>query len=76
LNAKRVIDSNYLSLPNIKCPTLVIWGEKDIALSKDLPELTRPYVDDIRIEYLAKGTHFIQNDMPEEVNRSIEKFVK
>jgi pimeloyl-ACP methyl ester carboxylesterase len=75
LSAKRIVDPNFLSIPKIKCPTLIIWGENDIALSKDLPELTREFVDDIRIEYLARGTHFIQNDMPDEVNKSIQKFV-
>ena len=76
LGASEVLNAKVMGLPNIKCPTLVIWGEHDIALEKDLPELTREYVDNMKIEYLPKDNHCIQNDMPVEVNKAMEAFLQ
>jgi len=76
LTATDVLNPKMANLPNIKCPTLFIWGVNDIALEKDLPELTRQYVDNMKIEYLQKGNHFIQNDMPVEVNKAMEGFLQ
>lgn len=53
----------------------MIWGENDLALSKDLPELTREFVDDLEIKYIPNANHFVQQDKPEDVNRAIEDFV-
>lgn len=61
--------------PNITVPTLLIWGQKDVALSPTLPEATRPFVTDLTIKYIPDGTHFIQQDKPEEVNSLIREFV-
>ena len=63
------------SIPKIKAPTLIIWGEEDIALSKDLPELARPFVDKLTIKYVSNGNHFVQQHRPAEVNRLIADFV-
>ncbi len=76
ISASEILSGKVLSIPIIKCPTLVIWGERDIALEKDLPELTREYVDNMKVEYLPRGNHFIQNDLPNEVNKSMEHFLK
>jgi pimeloyl-ACP methyl ester carboxylesterase len=60
----------------IRVPTLFIWGDGDIHLSKDLPELTRPYVENMTIKYISKGNHFVQQHKPAEVNAVIAEYLK
>lgn len=55
--------------------TLVIWGTGDVALAKDLPELSKKYFTDLTIHYIEGGSHWIQNDEPEKVNQFIREFL-
>ncbi|CAL8116048.1 unnamed protein product [Orchesella dallaii] len=64
-----------VTLPTITVPTLMIWGENDVALDKELPELTREYVTNMEVKYIANGNHFVQQDKPDEVNQAIEDFI-
>lgn len=60
----------------ITVPTLVIWGERDIALSKWNNEPLPKYVDHLRVEYLPRATHWVQMDHPEPVNRLMLAFLQ
>jgi len=53
----------------------MIWGEQDLALDKELPQLTREFVTNMEIKYIANGNHFVQQDKPDDVNQAIEDFV-
>jgi pimeloyl-ACP methyl ester carboxylesterase len=53
----------------ISAPTLVIWGEQDRYLSNALLERLERWVPRVRIERLADASHWVQNDVPERVNR-------
>jgi pimeloyl-ACP methyl ester carboxylesterase len=64
-----------VKLPKITCPTIIIWGENDLALEKDLPELCRPYVENISIKYIPDANHFVQQDRPDEVNQYMKTFL-
>ena len=61
---------------NIKAPTLVIWGERDIALCKENNDPLPKFVPDLRVEYLPKATHWVQMDHPDEVNRLMLGFLQ
>lgn len=61
--------------PLIQTPTLFIWGENDHALSRDFPELAKPFVPNLTIKYIPKGDHFIQQDKPAEVNAIMREFL-
>ncbi len=62
--------------PKIKCPTLVIWGEKDIALDKSLTVGLEAYIENsFQIEYFPNFGHWIHNEAPDEVNRVILSFL-
>jgi len=69
------VPGQKVGLPKIKVPTLIIWGENDLALDKKLPEMTKPFVDNLKIEFIPGGNHFIQVDKPNEVNKLIESFI-
>ena len=67
---------NERSPKNISVPTLLIWGEQDLALAKHLAFATEAYADDLTIKFIPEGSHWIQQDCPEEVNRILSNFLE
>jgi epoxide hydrolase 4 len=66
------------SLPRvaeITVPTLLLWGEEDIALGKELTFDTGRYVRDLTLRYLPRVSHWVQQEAPEAVNRMIEAWL-
>ncbi|HEY9662381.1 MAG TPA: alpha/beta hydrolase [Allocoleopsis sp.] len=59
----------------IKVPTLLIWGEKDIALGTELTYGTEQYVDDLTIHYIPNCSHWVQQEQPELVNQYMQEFL-
>jgi pimeloyl-ACP methyl ester carboxylesterase len=56
-------------------PTLMIWGEADVALGKELTEGTDRYVRDFRIRYIPQCSHWVQQEQPQLVNQYIREFL-
>ena len=52
----------------VEAETLLIWGEQDVALGKELTEGLGQMVPRLRVEYLPAG-HFVQLEQPEAVSR-------
>lgn len=57
-------------------PTLMIWGEEDTALGKELTYGTEEYVKDFQIRYIANCSHWVQQEKPERVNQYIRDFLQ
>jgi len=53
----------------VDAPTLVIWGERDPFLGRELNANLGRWVRDLRVEYVPTSGHWIQQDEPEIVNR-------
>lgn len=64
-----------LGMPVIQTPTLMVWGEEDVALSKATTYGTEDYVADLTIRYLPRVSHWVQQEQPEAVNSMIEAFL-
>jgi len=76
LSATSLYNKDVQKMPKIAQPTLIIWGEDDLALEADFPELSAEYcTGTTEIHRIKNGNHFIQTDRPEEVNAAIEKFL-
>lgn len=60
----------------IKVPTLVIWGEEDVALVLSLLDGLDDYVPDLKVIRIPGATHWVQNDAPDLVNKYIWEFVE
>ncbi|CAL5412198.1 unnamed protein product [Camellia sinensis] len=70
-------------LPNTKveCPALLIMGEKDYVFK--FPGIedyirsgqVKTFVPDLEIMYLPEGTHFVQEQLPDQVNQLILTFL-
>jgi pimeloyl-ACP methyl ester carboxylesterase len=59
----------------IQSPTLLIWGEGDKALGKELTYNTQQYIDaSYEVKYIPNCSHWTQNDFPDEVNTYLLEF--
>eukprot|EP00026_Physarum_polycephalum_P008434 Phypoly_transcript_08520.p1 GENE.Phypoly_transcript_08520~~Phypoly_transcript_08520.p1 ORF type:complete len:344 (-),score=40.76 Phypoly_transcript_08520:300-1331(-) len=58
----------------VQVPTLILWGENDLALE---PELTNcsEFVEDVRVVYIPKCSHWVPYEVPEVVSREVSKFI-
>jgi len=61
--------------PRIDTPTLMIWGEVDAALGKELTFGTQDYVSNLTLRYLPNVSHWVQQEAPETVNAMIEAWL-
>ena len=61
--------------PLIDVPTLLLWGEEDIALCKETTYGTEQYVRDLTVRYLPRVSHWVQQEAPETVNAMLEAFL-
>ncbi|XP_019162789.1 PREDICTED: bifunctional epoxide hydrolase 2-like isoform X1 [Ipomoea nil] len=67
--------------PRIKVPALFIAGEKDYVLKFPGMEeyissgMLKAFVPNVEIVYIPEGSHFLQEQLPEEVNKLILNFL-
>lgn len=59
----------------LEVPTLMIWGENDTALGKELTYGTKAYVRDLRIKYIPNCSHWVQQEQPQLVNQYMREFL-
>ncbi|MAM95645.1 alpha/beta fold hydrolase [Parvibaculum sp.] len=62
--------------PMVDVPTLMIWGEEDSALGKELTYGTEDLVTDFTIRYLPQVSHWVQQEAPETVNAMIRAWIE
>ncbi len=61
--------------PVAKMPVMVIWGEQDTALGKELNDRLEYYVPDLILHFVSDASHWIQQDRPDLVNRYMQDFL-
>jgi pimeloyl-ACP methyl ester carboxylesterase len=59
----------------VKVPTRVIWGEQDQALLKTQLDGLDEFVDDLKIERIPEGSHWVIHEQPERINQLIRGFL-
>ncbi|MEA5598007.1 alpha/beta hydrolase [Rivularia sp. UHCC 0363] len=59
----------------LEVPTLMIWGEEDTALGKELTYGTEAYVKDFQIKYIPNCSHWVQQEQPQLVNQYMREFL-
>lgn len=72
--ARSGMDSSLRKKHRIIVPTLMLWGEQDQFLGK---ELAKPSIDlclDGELVYFPNATHWIQHDASEAVNEELHRF--
>ncbi len=58
----------------VAAETLLIWGEQDVALGRELTEGLGKLVPRLHVEYLPAG-HFVHLERPDEVNRLLVEYL-
>ena len=72
---------NFLGLFNptewtvLQVPTMMIWGENDTALGKELTYDTQEYVKHLQLRYIPNCSHWVQQEQPELVNQYMGDFL-
>jgi pimeloyl-ACP methyl ester carboxylesterase len=70
-----------MSDPKIQVPVLLIQGEEDYALkfpgiNETIKKgIMQKYVPNLDISYVPKGSHFVQEQFPDQVNQLIISFL-
>jgi epoxide hydrolase 4 len=59
----------------IKTPTLIIWGEQDRFLGNHLLNDLEQWVPNLKIVRIPESGHWVQNEAPEKVNKSLLEFL-
>ena len=62
-------------IPKIETKTLMIWGEQDSALGKELTYGTDRLVSDLTLRYIPDASHWVQQDAPDTVNAMLSAFL-
>jgi pimeloyl-ACP methyl ester carboxylesterase len=60
----------------VSAPTLLIWGEHDIALGIELTYGLEQWVDDIEVKRLPDSGHWVQQEQPDKVNQLMLDFLQ
>ena len=69
--------TRYSLETRIKCPTLLVWAEDDVALGKELTEGTAELVDaPFAIRFIPDCSHWVQQERPDEVNEALLAFLR
>lgn len=73
---RRVIARRPPKVAKIECPVLVIWGDRDRALMKELADPPKRFVPNARVVHIPEATHWVQNVAPEKVNELLLEFTR
>ncbi len=59
----------------VRVPTMVIWGEQDQALPTSLLDGLEELVDQVRIERIPEGSHWVVHEQPARINQLLRQFL-
>ncbi len=68
--------SNVREVKTITAPTLLIWGEQDVALDIALTHGLEQWVPDLGVLRIPDSGHWVQQEKPELVNTYLEEFLQ
>ena len=72
-----VKQASQLKVPNIRInvPTLILWGEQDLAFVNENLDDIHHYVPNCIIKRFQDTSHWLQHERPDEVNVAINNFI-
>ena len=68
-------DARDIGEGRVDVPTLMIWGEEDVAIDIHCLDGTQEYVRDLTVRRLPGVSHWVQQDAPEQVNAILEEWL-
>ena len=73
---RRVFTGRVPKTVVIECPVLVIWGDKDRYLGKELADPPARFVPNARVVHIPDAPHWVQAAAPDQVNHHLLKFAR
>jgi epoxide hydrolase 4 len=73
---RRSVKGRLPAMREITKKVLVIWGDKDRYLGKEMAAPPAELVPNARVVHIPNATHWVQNDATEEVNRLLIEFIR
>jgi len=75
---RNITDADLLNMKGkIKIPVLEIWGERDIALGKEMVSVPYDeYVENFSVKFIPNATHNVQQDQPTQVSHYMKVFLQ
>jgi epoxide hydrolase 4 len=67
---------NKKLLRRVEAPVVVIWGEEDRYLGRELAEPEASWVPNVRVERLPEASHWVQQDSFHRVNALLLEFLR
>jgi pimeloyl-ACP methyl ester carboxylesterase len=61
---------------NVDAPTLLIWGEQDLALDPALVGGTERYVPNLQVRRIPESGHWVQQEASQKVNQYLLEFLR
>ena len=58
----------------VSVPSLILWGDRDVALDRRMADLSAEQCDDVRLVRLERASHWPHRDEPDRVNRLLIDF--
>ncbi|MGB7408857.1 MAG: alpha/beta hydrolase [Pontixanthobacter sp.] len=71
----RFSDAGEVGEAKVDVPTLVLWGEQDLAIDIHCLDRTEDYVRDLTVRRFPDASHWVQQDVPEEVNAELRRWL-
>ena len=68
-------DARQIGDGKVHVPTLIIWGEQDVAIDIACLDGTDQYVDDLTVRRYPHASHWVQQDIPDEVNAALKDWL-
>ncbi len=66
---------SVVKYPTLETRTLMIWGEEDRALGKELTQGTEELVRDFTLRFVPRCSHWVQQEAPEVVNAMLDDWL-
>ena len=76
VNYYRAAARRYRPIPSIKRPTLVLWGEKDLALGTWQLDGLERYVENLIVQRFPHASHWLNEEKPDEVHEAMVRFFR
>jgi len=59
----------------VAAPTLVLWGERDVALGSEMARMSMEWCDDAKLVMFPSASHWVQHDEAQAVNQYLFEFI-
>ena len=68
-------DARRIGDGKVDVPTLVLWGEQDVAISIEVLDGMEDYVADLTVKRFPDASHWVQQDVPDKVNAELKAWL-